>query len=410
MADPITYVIIGLTAGVLLVNHALRRDLLYPATLLSAMWLATMVLALLSADIIYQASARVYLIVLTGLILFSIGSLVTSGRPQPAPTFNLRHNIVFWAIYIIPFAGLPIYLEQGVGLSREGIYTNILTNIRDVIANAGGTYGPSVYFSTFAYVAVALQLSGRKIDLKLLAPSLALALVYAVFSTGRTAIVILVFLVVGSLMIRRRLSPISGFAVLSLLVLFVFAVIGVVHSKGVSVDSTLTENAETLWADARLYATGGLTAFDALLDRVDTVDLGTHTFRSVLAFLRVVGLDVAVPSLVQEYTLIPAPFNVYTVYSPYVRDFSLVGAFLFQALFGLWHGHAYRRARDGSPTFTIAYAASLFPLLAQGFDDEYLTSLSLWAQFAILIGLYMYSVSPRVTTPVRDYATPGRAV
>ena len=51
-----------------------------------------------------------------------------------------------------------------------------------------------------------------------------------------------------------------------------------------------------------------------------------------------------VPDLIQEYVFVPYPNNVYTYYSPYIRDFGIWYACLILFVFGAVHTWVYKKA------------------------------------------------------------------
>jgi oligosaccharide repeat unit polymerase len=97
----------------------------------------------------------------------------------------------------------------------------------------------------------------------------------------------------------------------------------------------------------------------------------------------------------QPYIKTPVLTNVYTVYQPYFLDFSYVGVVLIQFFLGLLHGHIYKRAVSGSAFFVTLYGLSLYPLVMQFFQDQYLNLLSTWVQFAVVVGMFVWICRPR---------------
>jgi oligosaccharide repeat unit polymerase len=154
-----------------------------------------------------------------------------------------------------------------------------------------------------------------------------------------------------------------------------------------------------------VYVIGSLAAFDRLRHTTVTLAWGDNVFRTVWAVLYSIGFDTKPVPLLQPYIKTPVLTNVYTVYQPYFLDFSYVGAVLIQFFLGLLHGHIYRRAVRGSAFFVALYGLSLYPLVMQFFQDQYLNLLSTWVQFAAVFGMFVWICRPR--TLVAENALPS---
>jgi oligosaccharide repeat unit polymerase len=97
-----------------------------------------------------------------------------------------------------------------------------------------------------------------------------------------------------------------------------------------------------------------------------------------------------VNELIQPFVLIPYPTNVYTVYSPYIKDFGKLYAWFMLAIFGFLHTWLYNKAiSTKSIRFCLYYSFLLFPLLISFFMDFYLTISSLWIQIIIFIEIIL---------------------
>jgi oligosaccharide repeat unit polymerase len=105
------------------------------------------------------------------------------------------------------------------------------------------------------------------------------------------------------------------------------------------------------------------------------------TFRTPLAVLRFLGAPVEVPEMIQpNVTFASYLINVYTVFSPYYRDFGVVGVGLFLGVLGALHGWIFRQLKTGMPIIIVANALLFYALIMQFFQDQYFSLMSQWIQ------------------------------
>ena len=378
----------------LVLNFAIgRRDVLYPGVLVCLVWVGTLIVSVGSPDLI-SPTPTVLLLIVGGMSLFTATCFLTMRssstqtiEPAPAP----RWNVLLWIIFLVPIFGLPFFIHRAIELSVGGPFQNPLTNVRYSLSTLGASYGPLAYLTTVSSLSASILVSFRKLPLVRFSAALAVATTYAFLTTGRTSLTLLIVSILGVLLIQRRLQIARGLMLLAALVVIVFISVAVFHAKaGTRADLPLVENLLGLWSNLRLYIAGSTSALSVLVQETTTLDGGRHVFRTVLAVFQRLGAGISVPSLVQPVVPIPIPYNVYTVYGPYFRDFGLLGALAAQGVIGAWHGFLYGRAGPRSTTFSILYGLFLFPLLLQGFDDEYFTSLSLWLQYIGVLMVYAY--------------------
>lgn len=103
--------------------------------------------------------------------------------------------------------------------------------------------------------------------------------------------------------------------------------------------------------------------------------------------------------LIQQFIFVPYPTNVYTVYSPYIKDYGRVYAWILIFLFGLIHTWLFNNAFFlHQAKFGLYYTLLLFPLLISFFMDFYLTITSMWLQFILFIEL-IYYVNSKLNNP-----------
>ena len=389
----------------LILNYLRFRNLLYPPVMLTAVWLCVTGLLLLNADAFNAISDTTYSVVVGGVFAFSAGSFIAVYQLRNVHLHSLCHDssptlysrLLSW----ISIAGLPFFLAKAYSLSGGGSESGIpdLTQLRYQISEVAGAegYGALAYLVTISFASAAIQTvrfssSGRRIPLLI---SIGVAVIYSVFSTGRTYLVFLCSMCLGILLITRTLKTTTGLALMLLFFAGAFGGIGLIMGKIGSQTGDLAERLFNVWEAFKYYFLTPLPAFDHFMSANDSLSYGSNVFRSVLAAASGLGADIEVPQLIKEYAFVPMPTNVYTVHQPYYADFGIIGVLVAQFLFGLWHGFLFRKATTGRLYFVFLYAIFLYPLIMQFFQDQYFSLLSMWVQFILLFFFYCYRIRLR---------------
>jgi oligosaccharide repeat unit polymerase len=176
-------------------------------------------------------------------------------------------------------------------------------------------------------------------------------------------------------------AAVGGFAIL----LVIFGGGAIFLLKGGDPTLSFGENLAAVVDSLVFYTVGSLPALGRALSSSSDLEWGANSLRFLAALAHAVGFDVRVVSLVQDFTPVPQPINVYTMYHQYIRDFGVIGAIGAQACFGAAHGLLYRRATCRAPRAldVFVYSLALYPLFTQHFVDSYLSLLSTWLQYGL---------------------------
>ncbi|MGH2564925.1 MAG: O-antigen polymerase, partial [Ginsengibacter sp.] len=93
-----------------------------------------------------------------------------------------------------------------------------------------------------------------------------------------------------------------------------------------------------------------------------------------------------VNDLIPPFVLVPYPTNVYTFYSPYIKDFGKLYAWFIIALLGLIQTFLYNKGLEKKDfRISLWYSLMLFPLVVSFFADQYFSLISFWIQFGVCI-------------------------
>lgn len=332
-------------------------------------------------------SSRTIVVLAVGILLFSMGTLV-GGRVE-IPTyaclgssrryFNLPPVIAL--VSAMGFTMLCVKALEYVPLNPDTPWRSWYASLRNTVIGHKGSFGLAGYFLNFSFAGVVyLILFGRRGHHTLwLWPCLVLALGFALLSTGRTYLLLLGCMILGAAMPRSwRLRA----AILLLAPLLVVAVTWLSGRFDVT-------SSEGFAQHAKMYSIAAVSNFDYLVNSNLPQTWGSMTFRTPFAVLNALGVPVEVPDLVQDYPPTRIHSNVYTVLSPYYRDFGVVGVGLFMLLLGTLHGWVFRQLCTGKPIFIVANAILFYALIMQFFQDQYFSLMSQWIQ--ILGWTYLFN-------------------
>jgi oligosaccharide repeat unit polymerase len=376
-----------------LANYTLRQDVLHPACLQSGLWALVITSYCFSQGNLPNITVSTLALILSGVLTFSIGShAVSLGVPSrvdrwdSVPSFPLK--LVSLACLLITAVGLPFFLQRARELGMTGPTDSVLFNIRHAINVEGERFGLLAYLFPVAMISVGIHVMFSKTYSRArVAAVLVLAFAYAILFTGRTFLFLILIYSLGILLVTKRISLWKAFAVFFSIGLTMFAVLGFLLHKGASADGSLLENLISLAQSFQSYLLGPLAALDWLMRQDLSVTMGDNTLRSAYAIYAALDNEqTRIVPLVRDFVSVGVEANVYTLYDPYLRDFGAVGALLFTSVLGVIHGWLYRMTRNGgNPVWVLAYALSLYPLLMQFFQDQYVSLLSSWAQYGALL-------------------------
>lgn len=133
------------------------------------------------------------------------------------------------------------------------------------------------------------------------------------------------------------------------------------------------------------YTSGGLLAFSQLSDQHST-EFGFYTFRNIYLWLSAF-YPYHIADMIQDWVFVPFPVNVYTYLRPYYLDFGYLSV-VFPAIFGYFSGRIHAQKYKNIRLYYALYPITLYAILMQLLDDQYLTWLSNWI-LLIVVGLIM---------------------
>ncbi len=321
-------------------------------------------------------------------------------RASAAPQLPFFHpSLILRIIFLgIALAGLPFFLRAAVAAFVKSEAENFLVGVRTELVYGEGGLGPTIYFVGFSFVSYAFSLIAKirqpnLINRILLWVSLLVALVYAVFSTGRTTFLIIIGLYAGLRHVLDSKFNLRIFLWIIPVFAIVFAMYGMIFGKGGDYEDSLSNNLQASSQNTAVYVVVPLSAFDYEIHHPYEVNgAGNYTLRFFYVAAQSFGFISRVPfdaGLINNFVFVPYANNVYTIYSSYMKDFGIGYALIIVFLFGILQSWLYTKAvRTKNYKFAIYYAMLLYPLIMSFFADQYIGLFSQWLQFVIYVELF----------------------
>lgn len=408
--------LISLLSFACLATHlALQRSWANPGVIHGVIWLLVSLGYVALQGELNIVSGQTLFTLALGIAAFSMG-IYAGGRligfDLTGGNTSSKHFPVPAIIVLVSAAGFAMMAGKAIqfvpfepGMSLFGGSDSWYTQLRnDLIAHRQGSFGISSYVLNVSFAGAAcLILYYRRLNnTRWLWPGILLALGFALLSTGRTYLVLLGCLVLGAAMPMRKRTWTTILLVSPLFIVAATWLGGRFELASSSV----------FWSSfaihAKKYFVAAVGSFDYLVNADFPQTWGSMTFRTPVAVMRAIGLPIDVPALIQPWAPTRISVNVYTVFSPYYRDFGVIGVGIFMLLLGALHGWIFRQLKTGRPVIVVANALLYYALIMQFFQDQYFSLMSQWIQILGWTYIFdkLYPV-PRIVLPLE---CPGPAL
>jgi len=390
-----------------LINYKLMyKKIMQPSVLFSLLWLVIILLHFIFSftllNELYPLHFETYMVFFLGVMSFSFGSFIVTviNQKKERPKFLAQLDLVkiiqqpinFTLKYIllaIILIGLPFYIQAAYQVFIASNIENFFIGLRTELSYGDEDIGPLKYLVSFSFVVYAINLYAylkdkNKINRAILITCIIATLTYAVFSTGRTFFFMMLAIYFGMSYLHNKKFSIKKFSWYIVIFSIVFSLVGIIYGKGGNTDDSIQENIYPAAQTTAIYIVSPLNALDYEMNHNFEINYnGNNTLR----FFEKIGEqfnvvpNIKVSDVIQEFVFIPYPTNVYTFYSPYIKDFGILYAWLMIAFFGLIHTILYNKAlATKNIRYSLYYTFMLFPLLLSFFQDLYMLSFSTWLQ------------------------------
>jgi oligosaccharide repeat unit polymerase len=382
-----------------LVNWFYSKDFKYPPTLFSLMWSALYFLLIFTRGNFYEISITTNLIVLCGVVSFSVGSYIikiifqrknihSNNAGQIQFNLNTSKYLILIGLFLL---GTFLILIKGIYLGLNGSSGNFFMNIRIAQAGYEGSkgYGSIGYFLWINYFIMTLALiimhSTRKFIKTAYLISL-LTLISSIFFTGRGFLLLwlVILLCVGVLYNKVNKKKLLFWMIL--FVTTIFPLYALILNKGLDLHLSFKENLIKL---GDLYSTYLLSALPALSIEAQgklNFEFPLNIFAKFIPYLNSLGLELDQSSIIKEFVYVPKPTNIYTGFEPYYMDLGYFGVFVFFLIFGLVHGYFYFKIiiSKKNAIHVIWFVLLFYPLTMNFMGDFFFSTINIWVIFILL--------------------------
>ena len=379
---------------------------MHPAVLFSLLWFVILLMHFIFSFTLLNElpplKISTYLIFFIGAAAFSFGSLIQTVYWQKKnivdcgpKLFDDQISLVLRYIFlIIIVVGLPFFLIASYRIFVASNVENFFIGLRTELIYGDKDIGYLKYLFPFSLVVYAINLKSfltnkSLSNLVLFVISLLVTIVYAVFNTGRLSFLLVLVIYIGINFIYKKNFSLKKIALPILIFMAVFISFGIVYGKGGNIETSAKENIAPAAQSTAIYMVASLNALDWDLQHQFRVNYnGNNSLRFFMKLGEQLNLvsNAKINTLLTPFVFVPYVTNVYTFYSPYIKDFGKFYSWVMIALFGLVHTFLYNKAiATKSIRYTLYYSIMLFPLVISFFADQYLTLTSLWLQMIFLV-------------------------
>jgi oligosaccharide repeat unit polymerase len=363
-----------------------------PFSIFFGIWSAVTVGALITEDTFYRPAREFWgliaLLMLVYLICMRLAAdLAARSHPiNEAQPPEYRERLVLLGQWVSA-AALPLIYLSASSIAGESVFTSAgYVALRTAFTRDGVSYGALGYFMTLSFVVASIRLSqlfDRRTSVFNVIMAVGVAAAMSYLTTGRAFFMMLFCFLLFPLVVRGKITM-KGITLSAALLGVSFVIVAMLTGKGLSPDASLEENLEGAAGILRVYFMSPVFAMGSVFDAHDPSTMGEYTFRFFYALGNAFGMDNTVVPLIREFVDIPDSTNVFTVMDPYYRDFGVWGVMGFAVLSSIFHMALYEAARKRGGPYVFIYAATMFALVMQFFQDMYMSLLSTWIQVAFL--------------------------
>ena len=225
------------------------------------------------------------------------------------------------------------------------------------------TIGPIKYFVYVVYVLFMIEINRDKINKIRLSIASFLGLLF--FFITMAKLTFFMFVVSGLYLLyekkRISLKPILIFFLSFLFLAVLFQTLRGTENEKVDTDSIL-------WFLA-VYIVSPMEAFCTDIGNSSMI-FGEYTFRPLYNVLSGLGFNFYVHDAIEPYVYVPLPTNVYTMMSPYFRDFGYWGILIFGMIEGAVTGCLCKLSATGHTVIKYVYTYFLVLIFLQFFEED----------------------------------------
>lgn len=415
-----------LTISVFFISKKFFADFFTPFSIYSGVWLFLFASYSLNWVNYIPVSFNIWLLLITSLIAFVVGSIIVLFGPKGQFTLATPQKIVPWdkiinpQIYefwllsfaILSFIGTYEYLRVinrvfglntffvnssliRIGQSSERFFSEFSSSDYLLLhLNMLTTVLVVVYFNIFPFQKNKLWIG-------------MIGLICAISTFFMVARTQFVTILIWSFFFTVYLKPVSfssfkfitRLSILLVIFLGVFNFWAQILGKTVYVNRTILSavNAPeflSFLVDPYIYLTGTIPAFQIHISHVDNYFLGTYMVLPLTKIVARLAPNIEVPNEILPFYAIPFRFNVTTYLNVFYEDFGIIGLIVGPFLLGVLTNLIYYKMRK-NPSIWLVYINSLiaYCLVYSVFNNRFITTY-VW-EFVFLGVIFCISITKK---------------
>ncbi len=284
--------------------------------------------------------------------------------------------ITICCVLVVPYATYKAVQNAMMIASPEGLFYTLREQMLD---SEMFDMGIAKYFVYIVYVVLIIEANRIQLHRWRLALMIVIGFLFILISMSKTTIFMYIISVLYLLYSNGKISlkPIAiffcSFFFLGLLLQLV---------RGGEEDTSM-DSESILWFLA-VYVVSPMQAFCTDIANSSN-EWGQYTFRTLYGFLQHLGFNVEVSRVIEKWVWVPLPTNVYTIMSPYFRDFGYWGLFVFGTLEGFVSGILFRLGVTGNTIVKYLYTYVLVYIFLQFFQENFFLAASSFMYITALL-------------------------
>ncbi|MDO4930961.1 MAG: O-antigen polymerase [Bacteroidales bacterium] len=276
---------------------------------------------------------------------------------------------------------IPVMLYKSLSFAlANGSVTDLVYNLRQQIIDDRYEFslGPLIYLIHVAYVLLLVTIDEDRVKRPQFWLALTLCICYFIVTMSKQTFFMIAVSMLYVYYVRKKISlkPFIIFGV-------VFVVLGILFTN-FRLTSSGRESTYDFMDLLSMYVVSPIVAF--CYDSPNSAHyFGEYTLKSVNNLLAIFGGGHRNVQMFQEMVSVPIPTNVFTMMSPYFKDFGYNGLAVISVIEGLFMGGVYKLSESGHNIMRLIYTYILTLLVLQFFDELFFVGMSNFVQIIILL-------------------------
>lgn len=375
----------------LIISFIYSRKIAHPSVLVSIAWIMVFTLLLIFGNLYFTLDLLPVSIISIGIFFYCLSALLADFGSSKVNLRNLGNSVNLLPINLFLLTCiivLPVYIYQQ--LSAAGSSANLLFAIRRSSLEGEGENLLSNFvllsiFVTIFYLMKYISHRNKK-NFLFYVVSFFVALIYATLTGSKSPLLSLIIANgITIIMSVRRGQFLYSLGILTITFAFLIAGLFLINYAGLSSFGT----PEKVLNSALDYFLGGTVAFSTNYESIINFDNHQTIQNAFSSIPRKLGFDIPSYSIHYPYTKISPDriTNVYTIFFPLIREYSILGAIAVLSIFGFLHGVIYKISFRRTEILAF-YVITMSSTITMIFGDPLLFGALTSVKYMIIAALY----------------------